>query len=211
MGNTMTRIIYVAFLLLCLPILSGCTAPQNPTNLPVGQAKNGIESKSYLITFSPQGNDGELRARDGLSFADFMEDLRRDPPGYVNFLPAGDSFDESGLMERLHQSGLSRSSDIEVSPVTHSPKGPALTVSVTYYYYRLADCGTDLSFRKLDHIAMTSPGFGCAVEQNRMLSLARPEDWRHGRALAPSLAGPDVKAVTTWQNATPTPFPQRSN
>ncbi len=197
-------------LLLALLALSACTAPENPTTLPISQGKNGIESKSYLISFSPQGTDGDLRAHDGLSFSDFLDDLVRDPPGYANFRPNGNQMDEASLMERLQLSGLVGSSDIEVTPAPENPTAAALTVRVTYYYYRLADCGTDLSFRKLDHIAMTSPGFGCAVERNRMLSLARPEDWRQGRALAPSLAGPDVKAVTTWQNAAPRPFPERT-
>ena len=197
-------------LLLAFPALGACTAPQNPTTLPVSQGKNGAESKSYLISFSPQVTDGDLRAHDGLSFSDFLNDLVRDPPGYAHFRLNNSRMDEALLMERLQQSGLARSSDIEINPAPESPTAAALTVRVTYYYYRLADCGTDLSFRKLDHIAMTSPGFGCAVERNRMLSLARPDDWRQGRSLAPALAGPDVKAVTTWQNAAPRPFPERT-
>ena len=81
----MRMITGAALLLLALPALGACTAPHNPTTLPVSQVKNGVESKSYHISFSPQGNDGELRAHDGLSFSDFLSDLVRDPPGYGNF------------------------------------------------------------------------------------------------------------------------------
>ncbi|MEX1035659.1 MAG: hypothetical protein WDZ54_06855 [Sneathiella sp.] len=202
---------HFAILLLCLLGLGGCFGPTNPSVLTASQSKNDIESKSYHISFTQTGNDTEMRAHDGLSLPDFLRDLALDPPGYVSFRPSGDSFDEPRLLDMLQQSGLARSSDIELRPTTANPKGPALTVEVTYYYYRLANCGTDLEFRKLDHIALTSPGFGCAVERNRMLSLARPADWHYGRPLAAPLAGPDVKAVTIWQNADPTPFPQQNN
>ncbi|MEX2519869.1 MAG: hypothetical protein WD969_11115, partial [Paracoccaceae bacterium] len=82
-----------------------------------------------------------------------------------------------------------------------------LDLEITYYRYRLAECGADLAYRKLDYVARTSPGFGCAVEQNRMLSLAYPAEWYQGRRLAPPLAARDAAAVSRYFTASPRPMP----
>ncbi len=199
------RYIRPAALLLLASMLGGCLGGETPETLPGDLARNHIESKSYLVSFHESGT-GEAVTRDGHPLVDFLTDLTRDPPGYVSLQPVGDALPSDRLLDILSRSGLMGVSSVGLlAPAAGSDR--LLDIEVTYYFYRLADCGIDLSYRKLDHMAMTSPGFGCAVERNRMLSLARPTDWYGGRRLAPPLAQMDAKAVTTLHDRAPIAFP----
>ena len=200
---------YSALFLLAFGFLGACTAAELPSILPVNVAKNDIQSKSYLVTFYRNSADMSLMSRSGLTFPNFLRKLAQDPPGYVRLQPVSTTLRERELLNKLEVSGLHRLSEISIAPATSVSvaSSAALNVEVTYYYYDLANCGASLSYRKLDYLAMKSPGFGCAVNRNRMISLARPSDWHFGRRLAPPLAQSDARAVSRFESLAPVPFP----
>ncbi|MZR31812.1 CpaD family pilus assembly lipoprotein [Sneathiella litorea] len=196
-------------LLLCgILLLTGCSGSEMSRILPQNLAKTELQSQSYHLSFYSNGPDGFLRAQNGQGLSSFLQKLTLDPPGYVKFQPVGNSLTERDIVTLLEQSGLHRRSAVDIMPGTlATTKGRVLDVVVTYYSYTLGNCGAHLDQRLLDHTAMTSPGFGCAVNRNRMMSLVNPGSTQNRNYLAPPLARSEVKAVTTYQRLAPVPFP----
>ncbi|MCF8467490.1 MAG: hypothetical protein K9G33_08830 [Sneathiella sp.] len=200
--------IRIVMLAAAAAILYGCAEEPLPTSAVAARQANEILSRTYAMQFTLDAEKHTLISEDGLPLQAFLGNLATDPPGLIELRPAGPEIDARELMETLEKSGIYRLSEIAILPVDTSQKTtPGLRLEATFYLYKLAVCRDYLDQRKLDHVALSSPGFGCAVERNLMLSLARPSDWRQGRRLAPPSAQSDAKAVSTLYEMPPTPFP----
>ena len=202
------KIIRIAMLTVAVAMLYGCADEPLPTSSFTSRPANEILSQTYAMQFTVDAEKKILISEDGVPLQTFLSNLATEPPGLIELQPVGAGIEPRELMETLDKSGIIRISEIEILPPETSRKSaPGLRLEATYYLYKLADCRDTLHLRKLDHIELTSPGFGCAVERNLMLSLARPSDWRQGRRLARPSAQSDAKAVSTFYEAPPTPFP----
>src|SRR5690606_28747509 len=153
------------------------------------------------------GAEGALQTASGIPLGTVLLQLRRDPPALLTL----QFFGGEGTRPSKIQAELEKTAIADVTLIEWLPSVPAaaerLELEVTYYRYSLADCGADLAYRKLDYIARTSPGFGCAVEQNRLLSLAYPAEWYEGRRLGPASSARDAAAVSRYFTAAPRPMP----
>jgi hypothetical protein len=197
------------FILATFGLLIGCNGPEPSGRLPQTLAENSLQSQSYSLSFYENEPDRSLTARNGQALSMVLQELMRDPPGYIRFQSLGERPTERDLLRLLEDSGLNRYSAIEVAPAVPAPEagGPALKLEMTYFTYALGDCGAHLHRRLIDHEAWGTPGFGCAVNRNRLVSLVRPGNAGSGGYLTPPLAGPEVKAITSYQTRPPTPFP----
>lgn len=188
-------------------VLSACTASPLPGTLPPAAGVNAVTAMSTRLTFEPGGAEGALQTASGIPLGTVLLQLRRDPPALLTL----QFFGGEGTRPSKIQAELEKTAIADVTLIEWLPSVPAaaeqLELEVTYYRYSLADCGADLAYRKLDYIARTSPGFGCAVEQNRLLSLAYPAEWYEGRRLGPAASARDAAAVSRYFTAAPRPMP----
>lgn len=190
-----------------LLLLAACNgAPPLPGTHPSAAAGNGVTVVSTLLTFQRDSSDGVLRSATGASLETALMQLRRDPPGLLVLQAYGTAIAAKELIDVIEKTAIADLSLVELLPaITTGPE--RVEVEATYYQYHLADCGSDLAYRKLNYVARTSPGFGCTVEQNRLLSLAYPEEWYQGRRLARAPSGRDAAAVSRYFNQPPRTMP----
>ncbi|MDF2367185.1 CpaD family pilus assembly lipoprotein [Sneathiella sp.] len=210
----MRRFITAGLLILsAFGLLTGCGGYEESGQLPQSLAKSSVQSQSYRISFFEDGMDRSLKARDGQALSEFLQKLTLDPPGYMRLQARGMHFTEEEIFHLLEQSGLYRFSAVEVSPAAPATaeEGPVLDVELTYYTYTLEDCGAHLDRRLVDHVAWETPGFGCAVNRNRLVSLVRPGNTGPDGYLVPPLARSEAKAIATYQSLPPRPFPPAEN
>ena len=197
----------IAAALIAAVLLAACTASPLPGTLPPAAGVNAVTAMSTRLTFEPGGAEGALQTASGIPLETVLLQLRRDPPALVTL----QSFGGAGPRPPKIQAALEKAALADLALIEWLPSVPAaaerLELEVTYYRYSLADCGADLAYRKLDYIARTSPGFGCAVEQNRLLSLAYPAEWYEGRRLGPAASARDAAAVSRYFTAAPRPMP----
>lgn len=197
------------FILGAFGLLLGCSGPELSNRLPQNLVESNLQSQSYSLSFYEHDLDRSLRTENGQNLPEFLQELMRDPPGYMRLQLMGERLSEGDLLLLLEQSGLYRYTaiDVALSGLATTADGAVLNVELTYYTYALRDCGTHLHRRLIDHEAWETPGFGCAVNRNRLVSLVRPGNVGSDGYLAPPLAGSEVKAITTYQTRPPTPFP----
>ncbi|MAL78305.1 MAG: hypothetical protein CMN55_04230 [Sneathiella sp.] len=187
-------------------LLGACAEKPLPGVLPPVAATNGVTAMSTLLSFTRTGAEGRLQTSTGLSLETALLRLRQDPPTLVTLQAYGADMPTAQFMPVIKSTSLANIALVEVRPAIAAGRS-RLELEITYYRYRLADCGADLAYRKLDYVARSSPGFGCAVEQNRMLNLAYPGEWYQGRRLAPPLAARDAAAASRYFAAEPRSMP----
>lgn len=192
-----------------LGLLGGCGGPEASGQIPQSLANSKLLNQSYRISFFEDWADHSIKTSDGLKLSEFLQNLRQDPPGYLRLQPRGTVLSEEMIFQLLEQSDIYRYSAVEIAPVAPAgtEENSVLEIELTYYAYTLQNCGAYLDRRLVDHEAWKTPGFGCAVNHNRLVSLVRPGNARSGGYLAPPLARSQVKAITTYQALPPTPFP----
>ena len=201
------------FLLSGMALLGGCSGYQTSGQPPATQLNATVQSQGQRVYFFEDQATGALLTSEGQRLSDILQNLTLDPPGFVRVRPHGDRMTGMEIARLLEQSGLFAYSAVEVMPATAMPQdgGVALELELTYYSYTFADCGAELHRRLLDHEAWVTPGFGCAVNHNRLVSLVQPAKPSTAGRLAPPLARSEVKAITTYQALPPRPFPPAEN
>jgi type IV pilus biogenesis protein CpaD/CtpE len=194
-------------------MLSGCEGYQPSGQPPLSQLNATVQSQSHRLSFFEDQATGAILALNGQKLSDVLHVLAQDPPGFVRVKPHGNRLTEEEITRLLQQSGLYGYSAVEVMPAAAAPQddNAVLELELTYYSYTFADCGTQLHRRLLDHEAWVTPGFGCSVNQNRLVSLVRPASPATAGKLAPPLARSEAKAITTYQALPPRPFPPANN
>ncbi|USG63037.1 hypothetical protein NBZ79_08600 [Sneathiella marina] len=188
--------------------LSGCGDTSPAANYPRPWTENQIISRSHLEEFLLEATGQNLVSKSGKSLDEFLRDVKLLAPGQVVFRVKKYDTEADRIWTAISASGLQEVSKIEVLQAASS-KGemPDLTLELTYFAYKLADCGAVINPRKIDSVSLMSPGFGCSVERNRMLSLSYPPDWQQGRQSTPSLAIQDGQAVQSLYEKAPRVFP----
>ena len=212
--SNMRRMITGGILLLGgIALLTGCGGYQPSGQPPQSLAKSAVQSQSYRLFFFEDSTDSTIIAPDGTELSDFLQELTLDPPGYMRLKPHGGRLAEEDVVRLLEQSGLYGYSAVEVMPAANEPAdgGAILELELTYYSYSFRECGAQLDRRLVDHESWITPGFGCAVNHNRLVSLVRPANPPSSGKLAPPLARSEVKAITTFQTLPPRPFPPAEN
>lgn len=209
MRHFMTACILV---LSALGLLGGCGGPESSGQIPQSLAISKLLNQSYRVSFFEDRTDHSIQTSDGLKLSEFLQNLRQDPPGYLRLQPRGTVLSEEKILQLLEQSDLYRYSAVDIAPAApaRAEESSVLEIELTYYAYTLQNCGAHLDRRLIDHETWKTPGFGCAVNHNRLVSLVRPGNARSGGYLAPALARSQVKAINTYQALPPTPFPPAS-
>ena len=180
-------------------------AVSSPTTI----ISNEIVSETYRVVFAVDPVDQQLKAKNGNSLTDFLRDLAAAEPGSIRLTPVGEQLDIAKVRDAIWTTGIYRTSNVDVTPVALEKMEDAdLYADVTVYLFKLSECQDYNGPGKLDGTNMTSPGFGCAVERNLMLSLSNPGDWALGQRLSRPSAQSDAKAVLNLYDRAPTPFPQ---
>ncbi|WP_373085687.1 hypothetical protein [Sneathiella sp.] len=205
MNGKITKVIAIIASL----FLSACADPV-PVSPIAAQPQNEIIAKSYTVNFYDDVKTGQLVSGTGQPFPRFLQDLARVPSASLQLRQMSPELDMKALLETVQVSKINHVLDVAIVPDGGSGTSAAvLRANVTYYLFRFVDCADNLDQRKLDRVELTSPGFGCAVERNLMLSLARPGDWHQGRRSTPPLAITDAAAVRRFYEAAPRPFSSR--
>ena len=205
----MTRFIKLK-ILLCLGILllSGCMSTSPAAISPRPWSGNQVVSKSYMVEFSLAENRQSLVSKTGKDFDEFLRDTIILAPGLVVFSVKKYNEEAARIWASISASEIQKVSKVLVQQVpAATEKTPDLTLELTYFSYKLADCGEIINPRKIDSMSLMSPGFGCSVERNRMLSLSYPPDWQQGRPTTQSLAIQDGQAVKSLYEKPPRAFP----
>jgi type IV pilus biogenesis protein CpaD/CtpE len=205
----LTRFIELKILLfLGIPFFSGCLSASPAAISPRPWTGNQVLSKTYTEDFSLLANRKTMVSKTGKDFDEFLRDTIISAPGLVVFRLKKYNEDAARIWTSISASGIQEVSKVLVqqTPSTNE-RTPALTLELTYFAYKLADCGGIANLRKIDSTSLTSPGFGCSVERNRMLSLSYPPDWQQGRQTSPPFAIQDGQAVKSLYEKPPRSFP----
>ena len=205
----MTRFIKPKILLfLGIPFLSGCLSTSPVAISPRPWSGNQVLSKTYMVEFFLAENRQSLVSKTGKDFDEFLRDTKILAPGLVVVTVKKYNAEAARIWASISASDIQEVSRILVqqAPAT-TEKTPDLTLELTYFSYKLADCGGITNSRKIDSTSLMSPGFGCSVERNRMLSLSYPPDWQQGRPTTPSPAIQDGQAVKSLYEKPQRSFP----
>jgi type IV pilus biogenesis protein CpaD/CtpE len=196
----------------CVIGLTSCIDRAQPVNLTHSSAKNRIVSKTITEHFVKGKPDNNYLSESGVGLVTFLRNSSFSNPDYVFLEASVAKSDLSTIWASIDASGILESSKVRVLqlPPEQDP-GFVVKVDAVYFLYQLSDCSKITSPRKLDSTQLTSPGFGCSVERNRLLSLSNPEDWLMGRQGTRPNSAKDVKAVQDYHAQATRPFPTASD
>lgn len=205
----MARFIKTKILLsIGIPFLSGCLSISPAANYPRPWSGNQVLSKTYTEDFSLAANRQTLISKTGKDFDEFLRDTKILAPGLVVVAVKKYNEEAARIWTSISASGIQEVSKVLVQQARSTKeKTPDLTLELTYFAYKLADCAGIANPRKIDSTSLMSPGFGCSVERNRMLSLSYPPDWQQGRPTTPSFTIQDGQAVKSLYEMPPRSFP----
>lgn len=187
--------------------LTGCIESSHPVNLTHNSTDHKILSRTTSERFVKAMSDNKFRDKNGVTLDLFLKNASVLYPDYVGVETATEKSDLSRIWASINSSGIQEVSRVQVLHSTPRPgKNSTVKVEIVYFLYQLSDCSKINNPRKIDSTQLTSPGFGCAVERNRLLSLSNPEDWQLGRQGTAPNSARDVKAVQDYSRQAPRQF-----
>ncbi len=134
-----------------------------------------VISETITVGVDVDEESGEFLLSSGNSYGDFIDSLSLTPPHIINLTPKHGGIDMSGLQAELWAIATEHKTQIIInSPDRNMAAVPDIRVGITYFFYEVGPCGANLGRRKLDQSGLTTPGFGCAVHKNLLLSIVDP-------------------------------------
>ncbi|MEH6547793.1 MAG: hypothetical protein V7701_15260 [Sneathiella sp.] len=190
------------------PFLSGCLDNSPAVDFPRPWLGNQILSKTHTEAFFFKADRKVYVSNMGKDFDEFLRNAKISSPGLVVVTLNSNIMDDAQIWSAISESGIQEISKVEVlQAAPNNEQSPDLNLELTYFAYKLTNCGSITNPRKIDSTNLVSPGFGCSVERNRLLSLSYPPDWQQGRQSTPSYAIRDGQAVQFLFETAPRSFP----
>lgn len=187
---------------------TACTGASPAANFHLPEAENQVISNVHREKFYLNSDGQDLVSNAGIEFREFLRDVRISAPGLIVVRMKRGTTEAARILKAIATSDLQGNIKVEVlHSASADDKSPELTLELIHFAYKLADCAAIINPRKIDSTTLVSPGFGCSVERNRMLSLTNPLDWQQGRPSTPSFARQDAKAVKLFYDKAPRSFP----
>lgn len=176
-----------------LLMLGGC---QNPSVAQVSHPDPAAtvvigQTGTVRLTYDPETRDFQLVS--GHPYEDFIRDLAVLPPRKIEVKARLPGIDLSRLRADL-RAVVTKSRGRVVFKETDArlPTPVDVQLDLSFFRYRLVPCGGALARRKLDQPGLMTPGFGCAVSRNLLLSLVDPSERAPGRTTASVPAPPAI-------------------
>ncbi|TNE42791.1 MAG: hypothetical protein EP348_00010 [Alphaproteobacteria bacterium] len=168
-----------------------------PVNQPL---RYNIKAQIVDIPIFRDGTSDGLVSKKAQPVSSVLARLAASPAGFIRLTAHETDVGQDRLYRLVEETGLNLGRDVEIRekslPGEFQGSRPVLTVRAVYYLYKIPDCGTLIPARLLERPGLASPAFGCAVTKNRMISLARPDDWNSARRQDADSALLDAAAVS---------------
>jgi hypothetical protein len=134
-----------------------------------------VFSETITVDVDVDQESGEFLLSSGNSYEEFIDSLSRTPPHIIKLTPKHGRIDMSGLQAELWAIAMEHKTQVITTPPNkYLAAETDIRVEIIYFVYEFRPCGATLARRKLDQSGLTTPGFGCAVYKNLLLSIVDP-------------------------------------